>query len=175
MSLSSLLLENVTLFVAFIILLFIIFIGIIFDVIGIAVTSADEGPFHSMASDKVYGAKYAIRLVKNADVVSNICNDVVGDICSVVSGVSVAIIITKLIEIFPLLKTTYMSIAMSAVVSTLTIGGKAMGKSIAIDNNLTICLFTGKILAAIHDKTGIEILADMKTKNKKGGKADRNV
>ncbi len=174
-SLSNILLKDVILLFAFIILLSIILIGIIFDVIGVAITSADEQPFHAMASDRVSGAKYAIKLIRNADAVSNFCNDVVGDICGVVSGTSVAIIFTRFGLVFPIFRTTYMSIIMSAVVSTLTIGGKAVGKSIAIDNNQSICLWTGKVLALIHDKTGIEILADKKNKNKKSRKADRNV
>lgn len=174
-SLSSLLLEDATIMVAFAILLLIIFIGIIFDIIGVAVTSADEQPFHAMASDRVYGAKYAIRLIRNADVVSNFCNDVIGDICGVVSGVSVAIVLTRFGMIFPLFQTAYMSIAMSAIVSTLTIGGKAMGKSIAIDNSLFICLWAGKMLTLVSDKIGIEFFNDMKNKNKKSRKADRNV
>ncbi|MDI6602263.1 MAG: hypothetical protein QME46_10895 [Thermoanaerobacteraceae bacterium] len=174
-SLSNLLLEDVTLVIAFFILLTIIFIGIIFDIIGVAVTSADEEPFHAMASDRVYGAKYAIRLIRNADMVSNFCNDVIGDICGVVSGVSMAIILTRFGMIFPLFQTAYMSVIMSAVVSTLTIGGKAMGKSIAIDNSRFICLWVGKVLNLVSDRTGIDILNDKKNKSKRNRKADRNV
>ena len=72
--------------VAFCILLAIIFLGILFDIIGMAVATAEEKPFHSMASRKVPGAQEAIRLLRNAERVSSICNDVVGDICGVVSG-----------------------------------------------------------------------------------------
>ena len=72
--------------VAFGLLLFIVLLGIVFDIIGMAVASADEKPFHSMAARKVPGAQEAIRLLRNAERVSSICNDVVGDICGVVSG-----------------------------------------------------------------------------------------
>ena len=68
--------------VAFLILLAIVMIGILFDIIGVAVTSADEKPFHSMASRKVPGASDAIKLLRNAERVSSICCDVIGDICS---------------------------------------------------------------------------------------------
>ena len=57
--------------VAFCILLAIVFIGIIFDIIGVAVTSADEKPFHSMAARKVPGAQDAIRLLRSAERVSS--------------------------------------------------------------------------------------------------------
>ena len=66
--------------VAFMILLAIVLLGIVFDIIGVAVTSADEKPFHSMAARKIPGAQEAIRLLRNAERVSSICNDVVGDI-----------------------------------------------------------------------------------------------
>ena len=72
--------------VAFLILLAIVMVGIIFDIIGMAVATADEKPFHSMAARKVPGSQEAIRLLRNAERVSSICNDVVGDICGVVSG-----------------------------------------------------------------------------------------
>ena len=49
--------ENSGMAVAFLILLIIVMVGIIFDIIGVAVTSADEKPFHSMAARKVPGAK----------------------------------------------------------------------------------------------------------------------
>ena len=78
--------ENSGMAVAFLILLIIVMVGIIFDIIGVAVTSADEKPFHSMAARKVPGAKESIKLLRNAERVSSICNDVVGDICGVVSG-----------------------------------------------------------------------------------------
>ena len=84
--LSDLIMSGSSMPVAFLILLVIIFIGIVFDVIGMAVASADEKPFHSMAARKVPGAQEAIRLLRNAERVSSICNDVVGDICGVVSG-----------------------------------------------------------------------------------------
>ena len=72
--------------VAFLILLAIVMVGIVFDIIGMAVATADEKPFHSMAARKVPGSQEAIRLLRNAERVSSICNDVVGDICGVVSG-----------------------------------------------------------------------------------------
>ena len=81
--------------VAFLILLIIVAVGILFDIVGVAVTSADEKPFHSMASRRVPGAKEAIRLLRNAGRVSSICNDVIGDICGVVSGAASATIAAR--------------------------------------------------------------------------------
>ena len=91
---SSVLLEDVSLFFSILIVLIIVIIGIVFDIIGIAVTAADESPFHAMASRKFYGAKQAIKLI-NANKVSSVCNDVVGDICGVISVPAVHILLSR--------------------------------------------------------------------------------
>ena len=80
------LLRNVQVLVAFIILVVIILTGILFDIIGVAVTAADEKPFHSMSSRKLLGAKTSVALIRNASKLSNFCNDVIGDICGIISG-----------------------------------------------------------------------------------------
>ena len=71
--------------VAFVVLVIII-TGVVFDVIGIAVTAADETPFNSMASKKIR-ARQSLAAAERPQV-SSFCNDVVGDICGVVSGVA---------------------------------------------------------------------------------------
>ena len=53
-----------TMGVAFLILFVIVLLGILFDIVGVAVTSADEKPFHSMAARKVPGAQEAIKLLR---------------------------------------------------------------------------------------------------------------
>ena len=78
---SSSLMASSGMLVAFLILLFIVLLGILFDIIGVAVTSAEEKPFHSMAAKKVPGAAECIMLLRHADRVASICNDVIGDIC----------------------------------------------------------------------------------------------
>ena len=129
--------------VAFIILLVIVFIGILFDIIGVAVTSADEKPFHSMAARKVPGALESIRLLRNAEKVGSICNDVVGDICGVVSGSASATIAAQLLQNFELSWPRLASLVMSALVAGLTVGGKAIGKSLAIGSCTKIVHFVG--------------------------------
>ena len=84
--LSETVLLGVPLYVAVFVLVFIIFIGILFDIIGVAVTIQDVTAYTAMASKRIRGAKHSIRLVQNSAMVANICNDVVGDICGIVSG-----------------------------------------------------------------------------------------
>ena len=50
-----------------VLLLFIILIGVLFDILGVAATAGEEAPFHAMASNRVPGAKHAIWLVRHAD------------------------------------------------------------------------------------------------------------
>ena len=77
--------EKLNLPLAILILIIVILIGIIFDIIGVAVTFANEEEFHAKATKKVEGSKHSIKLIKNAPKVANICADVIGDICGVLS------------------------------------------------------------------------------------------
>ena len=57
-----------------------IFISVVFDMIGIAVTSADEDFFKTQLAQNVPGSEVALRLKKNSEKVCSFCADVVGDI-----------------------------------------------------------------------------------------------
>lgn len=134
--------------VAFGILLFIVLLGIVFDIIGMAVASADEKPFHSMAARKVLGAQEAIRLLRNAERVSSICNDVVGDICGVVSGSASATIAALILTHVDTAWPRGVSLVMSSLVAGLTVGGKAIGKTFAVSSCTQIVHMVGRILSA---------------------------
>ena len=131
---------------AFLILLAIIFVGIIFDIIGMAVATADEKPFHSMAARKVPGSQEAIRLLRNAERVGSICNDVVGDICGVISGSASAVIAARVVVNMQPSVASVLQLIMSALVAALTVGGKAFGKSIAMNNATVIIHAAAKII-----------------------------
>ena len=148
--LSDVIMANSTMAVAFLILLTIIFIGIVFDIIGMAVATADEKPFHSMAARKVPGAQESIALLRNAERVSSICNDVVGDICGVVSGSASATIAAQILSNFEMTWPQIISLAMSALAAGLTVGGKAVGKSFAVNSCTAIVHSVGKIVYTLH-------------------------
>ena len=135
---------------AFAILLGIVFLGIIFDIIGMAVATASEKPFHSMAARKVPGAQEAIRLLRNAERVSSICNDVVGDICGVVSGSASATIAALILTHVDLGWPRAVSLGMSALVAGLTVGGKAIGKTIAVNSCTQIVHLVGRVLHTLN-------------------------
>ena len=146
---SSTALEGTGYAVAIIVLAVFIALGIVFDMIGVAVTAADPKPFHSMAAHREKGAKEAIRLLKNANQVSSFCNDVVGDICGIVSGSTAAVIV---VELQRDLSTTsiLISIAVTALISGITIGGKALGKTFAIRKSTQVVFLTGRFLHLFH-------------------------
>ncbi len=131
--LSGELLERAPIWAAFLVLLAIVLAGILFDIVGVAVTTADERPFHSMAARNVPEAKEAIRLIRNASRVSSFCNDVVGDVCGVISGSASAVIAAEVIKNFEPTAASLFKLFMSALVAALTVGGKAVGKTFAIN------------------------------------------
>lgn len=137
---------NSSVLIAFCILLAIIFLGILFDIIGMAVATADEKPFHSMAARKVPGAHEAIRLLRNAERVSSICNDVVGDICGVVSGSASATIAALILTNVDVGWPKGISLVMSALVAGLTVAGKAIGKTVAVKSCTKIVHLVGRTL-----------------------------
>ena len=141
---------NSSILVAFCILLSIIFLGILFDIVGMAVATADEKPFHSMAARKVPGAQEAIRLLRNAERVSSICNDVVGDICGVVSGSASATIAALVLSSADVSWPRGISLLMSALVAGLTVGGKAIGKSVAVKSCTQIVYMVGRVIHGIN-------------------------
>jgi len=163
---SSTLLEDKNIYISFLIVLFIILIGIIFDIIGIAVTAAEEAPFHAMASRKLYGAKQAIKLMRNANKVSSICNDVVGDICGVISGAASGFIVIKIASTASGTAQTLASIGITGTVAAMTIGGKAIGKTIAMEKSNYIVYKVAVILKFLTGRLNF-IKFGTKTKNKR--------
>lgn len=148
--LSEIAMEYSSTVVAFLILLLIILVGIIFDIVGMAVATADEKPFHSMAARKVPGAQESIALLRNAERVSSICNDVVGDICGVISGAASAAISGRILAGFEMSWPQIISLSMSALAAGLTVGGKAIGKSIAVNSCTAIVHGVGRGLYTLH-------------------------
>lgn len=147
--LSDMLLRKVNILVAFVILIIIIFLGIIFDIVGVAVTAADEKPFHAMASKKIGRAKIAIYLIRNADKVSNFCNDVVGDISGIISGSMGALIVAKVLLFTKGTNATIISALIGSVIAAVTIGGKALGKNIALNRSNNIVNEVSKLIFLI--------------------------
>ena len=148
---SESIMPKVGIIIGIIILILFILIGIIFDMIGVAVTSSNEEPLHAMSSKKIKGAKKAVSFKKNADKVSSFCNDVIGDICGIISGsagVTVAIGLSNRFN----LNLFWTSLIVTALIAALTIGGKAFCKKIALLNTHKIVYMTAKIISKLEKK-----------------------
>ena len=133
---------------AILLVLLVILVVIMFDIIGVAVTVAAEEQFHAQGSKKILSAKTAIKLIRNSAKVSNICADVVGDVAGVLSGAMSAIIALKISSSYGIDESIQYLI--SATVAALTIGGKSIGKGIAIKYANTIVDMVSKSLKFIY-------------------------
>jgi len=142
--------------IAMIFLLLIIALGIFFDIIGTAAAAATLAPFNARAAKKITGASQAVRITKNASVVANYCNDVIGDIAGTLSGAIGAAIVFQLVDSFSAPDTVLSGAVMTSLIAALTVGGKAVGKSIAIENANTIIFRVALIMAWWEKLTGIE-------------------
>lgn len=165
---TEILMERTNILVAWILLLIIIVINILFDVIGIAATAATEKPHHAKAANRVSGARQTVFLVRNADTVANFANDIVGDVTGALSGGMSASIVLRLIMTYPSLapREIWLSTLMIALVASLTVTGKALGKSFAIHEADEIMGRVGGVIARIEETTGWTFT----DKKRKGGK-----
>lgn len=137
---------------SFVVLFFFIALGILFDMIGIAAASATEKEFHSMAAHRVRGAKEAVWMTRNAEKVSSICNDVVGDICGIVSGATGALIVTNITAGMDGVGVVLVSLLITGMISALTIGGKAAGKGVAMAFSSRVLSICGRVLSVLPVK-----------------------
>lgn len=148
--LCELLMPKVEIIIGIIIMLLFVGLGILFDILGVSVTSADIKPYHSMAAKKVKGARVAVKLKQNTSKVSSILCDVIGDICGIVSGsagVYIASNLAIILNINPLLS----ALSITGIISALTIGGKAIGKGYAVNNGTTILYSFSKFLSLFYN------------------------
>ena len=70
----------------------------------------------------------------------------IGDICGVVSGSASATIAVQILQKFEFSWERVVSLIMSAMVAGITVGGKALGKSFAVNSSTTIVHSVGKVI-----------------------------
>ena len=150
---ADILSKNLNFFPALFVLIFIILVGIIADMAGIAIATADEKTINAMAARKISGAKEALTLLQNAEKATSIFNDVIGDISGIISGATGATIGVYLITMLQSvleqgnaqLGQFLLLSLLSALIAALTVGGKAAGKKYAMKNAAKIVYLVGKI------------------------------
>lgn len=153
---STIVIENLNIYIAIILLFLVVFIGVLFDLVGMAVAVCDEAPFNAKASKKIKGAKETLKLLKEKDKTTNICNDLLGDICGIISGSISALIsinLATMLDLNPLIPT----LITGGIVASITVGLKAIGKRVGITNSEKIMEVVGKV---------IHIFKPIKDKNK---------
>lgn len=166
---ATLFMNRVPWFLGIFIVIVIVLFGAFFDMIGVAAAAADEPPFHAMASKRIHGARFAIKIVRNAERVASICSDVIGDIAGVLSG-AVALAVGESMAVNfgveGLLQELF-SIGLTVLATSLTIGAKACGKTIAVYYPTTIVLFAARVSGQFIEPF---IKDNRKSKQKKGKK-----
>lgn len=148
---SEMTIPKLSIFLGIIITLLFIALGIMFDIIGVSVTTADEKVFHSMNSRKVKGASVAVKFKKSSDKVSSFCCDVIGDICGIISGAAGTTIAAILVTKYGF-NALFTSLTVAAIIASLTIGGKAIGKSFAINKSDIILYEFAKFVSNFYKK-----------------------
>ena len=124
-----------------------IFISVVFDMLGIAVASADIETFRLWEREKKTGAEIGVKLCENSEKVCSFCADVVGDICSTLCGAGGACIVVALTtNITNPSMIMLISISTSAVIAGITIFFKAIMKEQALKNSNKIILKLGRFL-----------------------------
>ena len=163
--LSSEVLSIVPIIASVLILFAFVFIGIIFDIIGLAVATAHEKPFNSMAAQKIKAGKTGLALIRKADQVSSFCNDVIGDICGVVSGSAAATVAIRLAMILGM-ESLWVNLTLCGLVSAITVGGKAIGKAIGLNYSIEVVTLVAKTVAIFTRDTKKKKKKNKHIKNK---------
>ncbi|NQT18953.1 MAG: hypothetical protein HQ592_04555 [Planctomycetes bacterium] len=167
--------ERIEVFAAgLILLLVVISIGVLFDIVGVAVTVAQEGPLHAMAANQVFGARHAIRLVRNAHQVASFCNDVIGDVSGTLSGAIGVTLVHNLMQSPTKAGLVWGVTMMTASTAALVVGGKAYGKVLAMEQSTQIMFHIGQCMACVDRVLPFELLTDRRrSRTKRGDRTPR--
>ena len=106
---------------------------------------------------KIYGARQAVKLIHNAGLVANFCGDVVGDISGTLSGAIGAGIAISLMKHFPLVDAIWVGSAITSLIAAATVGGKALGKHLAVNYANQIIFRVAIVISWWEDLTGMEL------------------
>ena len=143
---STFVLANMESFwLGFTVLMLVVLIGVFFDIIGTAVSVCGQTHLNAKASRKIPGAKKALLLTRNASRVANICNDVIGDVCGTVSG-DIGTALAAVLTTSGGTRGLLVSVGIAGCIAAMTVAGKALGKSFAIEKADHIIFNVGRLL-----------------------------
>ncbi|HHY34152.1 MAG TPA: hypothetical protein GX510_00725 [Firmicutes bacterium] len=130
-------------------LLIVIALGIAADVVGIASARAREPALMSMASRKIKGARESLWFIRNADKVSSLANDLLGDVCATVAG-GLAVGLSFRFAGSTRLTRPVLSALAVGLAAALAVGGKALMKGIALKRAESIMYRVGLISSVLR-------------------------
>lgn len=122
---------------------FVLAVGLLFDMVGVAVAAATPGPFHARAARSHAGAAQSLRLIRHADQVANFCLDFVGDVSGTLTGALATGAVYRLAGSHD--PVVWAAIAVGAVAGT-NVGLKAFAKAVALSDSVTVVRLTGEVL-----------------------------
>ncbi len=157
------------------ILVVLIVVSIVADGVGVSVTCANKCKIAEMELGGVKGAKAARVMVAHAELVNSICADLVGDICSIISGACGATIVVELVRFCPDDSVAmWISITMSSIIASLTVGGKSLVKSLAIGKSEDFIVKAARIISKFCNVEKLLNRKHKKYKNK-NSKDEKNI
>ena len=135
--------------ISIMLLSFMILISIIFDGIGLSDASCSEAELEKYSRfKKQYDiARY---LLKNAEKVNNICADVIGDMCGILSGACGASIVVELSLSGS--GSHWATIIISSIIAAVTVGGKASLKKAAVKNSAEFVFMSARLIGIFSSK-----------------------
>ena len=132
---SGEIIETLPMFASIIVLILFVSLGIVFDIIGLAVATADITAFNSMAARRLKAGRKAVWLV-------------IGDIAGVVSGATGAAIAAQLFSASE--AEFWLSLMLTSLIAAMTVGGKALGKQYAVRYNEKIVYWVARLLCGFR-------------------------
>lgn len=145
--LNSIILSLVFLFI-------IILINIAADIVGTAVTAASHVPFNAKSAKRIRGAPHGLQLIKNADKVANLTNDMLSDITTTVGGALGISIVVQIVKYGPAISQFWLNILITAFIAAVIVSGKAFSKKIALTHPDDVIFLVGRLLAKVEETTG---------------------
>ncbi len=133
--LSEFVLSKCGIIIAVIVIAVLLVIAVLFDGVGVAVTACDGEAFKAMEKEGIRGARIASVMVKNCEKVASFSCDIVGDICSILSGSAGAAIVGKIDIPWGANAQVLIATLVGGFIASLTVFGKALGKTYAINNS----------------------------------------
>lgn len=135
--------------VASLVIAFLLVVSALMDGLGVAVASCKLAEVNSVRCNNAKIRGLAEKMVKNAERVNNICNDVIGDVCSVLSGACGAEIVIELMRFIPDELNLLTAVTVSSFLAALTVGSKALVKSIAINKSAEFVVYSASVMVKV--------------------------